>query len=164
MVIWIIGRSGSGKTFFAKKLKSALTISKIIHIDGDEVRKFFFDNELGYSIKDRKKNSLFIMKLCQYLEKKGFIVICSLQSIFTEHQKLNKKKFNKYYQIYIKVYFEKLKQRNNKNVYSNKKNVVGKDIKFPIPYKSNYIFENKFNNTYKPHISKIVKRLSKLFK
>ena len=161
MVIWVIGRSGCGKTFFAKKLKKNINSDKLIHIDGDEIRKYFFDNRLGFSIKDRKNNSLFIIKLCRFLERKGYNVICSVQSIFPEHQKSNRKKFKKYYQIFIKVDPAKLKKRNNKKVYSNKKNVVGRDIKFPKPFKSNYTFENKFNNLYKLHIKNIIKDLSK---
>ena len=164
MVIWIIGKSGSGKTFFAKKLKKKISNDKIIHVDGDEIRKFFFDNQLGFSIKDRKNNSLFIIKLCNFLEKKGYVVLCSVQSIFPEHQKLNRKKFKTYFQVYIKVDLTKLKKRNNKKVYSNKKDVVGKDIEFPTPYKSNYTFENKFNNTYKLHIREIAKKLSRSLK
>ena len=52
MVIWVIGRSGSGKTFFAKKLKNLIKSHKIIHVDGDEVRKCFYNNKLGFSLKD----------------------------------------------------------------------------------------------------------------
>lgn len=168
MVIWIIGKSGSGKTFFTKKLKKKILNDKlihvdgVIHVDGDEIRKYFFDNQLGFSIKDRKNNSLFIIKLCNFLEKKGYLVLCSIQSIFPEHQKLNRKKFKKYYQVYIKADLTKLKKRNNKKVYSNRKNVVGKDIKFPEPHKSNYIFENNFKDSYKLHIKNIIKNLSKI--
>ena len=38
MVIWIIGKSGSGKTFFAKKIYSLLNKrNNCFLIDGDEV-------------------------------------------------------------------------------------------------------------------------------
>ena len=41
MVVWIIGLSGSGKTFFAKKIfENYKNKKKIITIDGDEVRKY----------------------------------------------------------------------------------------------------------------------------
>ena len=53
MVIWIIGKSGSGKSFLAKKLQKKIKNS--ILVDGDEVRKFFTYN-LGYSKKDRENN------------------------------------------------------------------------------------------------------------
>jgi len=159
MVIWIIGRSGSGKTFFAKNLKKLLKSYKTIHVDGDEVRRYFYNNKLGFSIKDREKNSLFIINLCKFLEKKSFVVICSVQSIFTNHQKLKRKKFNSYYQIFIDVNFDRLKKRNNKKIYSKKHNVVGRDIEFPTPYKSHYVFKNNFDNSYKEHLNTIYKLL-----
>ena len=92
MVVWLIGLSGSGKSFFAKKFVSELKKKKkkVIWIDGDNVRKFItFD--LGYSLNDRKKNSFLISNLCNFLEKKNYIVICSILSIFKEHQKRNRK-------------------------------------------------------------------------
>ena len=53
MVIWIIGLSGSGKTYLAKKVFSKIRGKKII-VDGDTVRKFITYN-LKYSKKDREK-------------------------------------------------------------------------------------------------------------
>ena len=58
MVIWIIGLSGSGKSFYAKQIKKK--ISNSIIVDGDEVRKYI-TTKLGYSSKDRKENSLMII-------------------------------------------------------------------------------------------------------
>ena len=55
MVVWIIGKSGSGKTFLSKKLFSKIKNKKKILIDGDDVRKYINYN-LKYSKKDRKKN------------------------------------------------------------------------------------------------------------
>ena len=69
MVIWIIGQSGCGKTYLAKKLCSQLKKrgKKIFFLDGDEFRKKF-SNDLKYTKADRKKNSLRIQKFCKYLE------------------------------------------------------------------------------------------------
>ena len=41
-------------------------------------------------------------------------------------------------------------------IYSLKKNVVGKDIKFPKPYKNNLTIINKFDQAYKKNIKKII--------
>ncbi len=153
MVIWIIGLSGSGKSFYAKEIKKK--ISNSIIVDGDEVRKHI-TTKLGYSSKDRKENSLMIMKLCSFLEGSGFNVICPILSIFPQHQKKNRKIFKKYYQIYIEANKEDIVSRNKKKVYSLKKNVVGKDIKFPKPYKSNLTIKNKFDQAYKKNIKKII--------
>ena len=146
MVIWIIGKSGSGKTFWAKKLiKRYKDRYQTFHVDGDEFRKYI-TNDIGYSIKERSKNSLLIQKFCKYLEFKGYFVVCSILSIFPKHQKLNRKIFSKYIQIEIECETGKILKRNNKCIYSIKKNVVGKDIKYPKPYKSNLKIFNDFTN------------------
>ena len=65
MVVWIIGLSGSGKSFLAKSLCQKFKNKKIIWIDGDDVRKYI-SYDLGYTIKDRKKNSLLISNICKF--------------------------------------------------------------------------------------------------
>ena len=42
MVIWLIGLSGSGKSFYADKIYKELQKKnkKVIIIDGDEIRKY----------------------------------------------------------------------------------------------------------------------------
>ena len=52
MVIWIIGMSGSGKSFLARKLHKRINNSIIV--DGDEIRKKF-TYDLGYSKKKIEK-------------------------------------------------------------------------------------------------------------
>ena len=44
MIIWIHGKSNSGKTILAKQiLKEVKNYNKtFVHIDGDEIRKIFF--------------------------------------------------------------------------------------------------------------------------
>ena len=161
MVVWVIGISGSGKSFFAKKILNKIK-GKKIHVDGDEVRKYL-TYKLGYIKSDRKKNALLISDLCNLLEKKGFIVVCSILSIFKEHQKRNRKIFNKYMQIYLKANIKKVIEKNNKNIYS-KKDVVGKQIKFPTHHKSDITIINNFDHSYKKNIKLIVKRLNEKLK
>jgi len=141
MVIWIIGLSGSGKTYLSKKIFKNLKGKKIL-VDGDTVRKYITYN-LKYTKADREKNSLLISNLCKFLESQNFTVVCSILSIFRKHQKINRKKFKNYFQIYLKTKLEKVKKRNNKKIYSHS-NVVGKKIKFPFPYKNDMIIQNNF--------------------
>ena len=156
MVIWIIGKSGSGKSYLSnylyKNLKKNYKI--VIWIDGDKFRKNF-SNDLEYSLRDRKKNSIRIQKHCKKYDKMNYIVICSILSIFKDHQKKNRKIFSEYYQVYVEAKTNVLKKRNNKKVYSNSKNVVGRDIIFPKPYRSNLIIKNKFNNNFLKNSKKI---------
>lgn len=155
MVIWLIGLSGSGKSFYAETLSKKIKNS--IVVDGDDVRKFITP-DLGYSLTDRKKNSKIISDLCNFLEKKGFIVICPILSIFKEHQKKNRRKFQNYFQIYIKSDFLELKKRNSKLIYNKKKNVVGYDIKFPEPYKNDIVIYNNYEK------SRTLENIKKIFK
>lgn len=164
MVIWIIGLSGSGKTYTSILLNNFLKKkNKTIIIDGDEFRKYI-SYDLKYTLKDRKENSQRIQNLSKYLESKGFLVIVSILSIFREHQIKNRKLFNDYYQIYINTDLNKLKRRNNKNIYSETKNVVGKDIKFVKPIRSDYIFKNNFDKGLKNEIKEIVKIINEKIK
>ena len=157
MVIWIIGKSGSGKSFYGKELIKLIKNKKKFFIDGDEIRESFFNNNLGFDIKSRRINAEFIVKLCGFLERKDFIVVCSILSIFPKIQKKNINYFKKYIQIYLKSKTSILKKKNNKKIYSIKKDVVGSDIKFPRPYKSHLILNNKFDKNFKLHMKKILK-------
>lgn len=165
MVIWIIGKSGSGKTFLSKRLykKFREKNKKVVWIDGDKFRKKF-SKDLKYSLNDRKKNSKRIQKFCKELEKKNEIVICSVLSIFKQHQKENKKIYKKYFQIYIKAKQKILEKRNNKNVYKLNKNVVGKDISFPTPYRSNITLNNNFNKSFLKNLDIIKNKIYKNLK
>lgn len=156
MVIWIIGLSGSGKTYLAKNIFKNINGKKIV-IDGDMIRKYI-TYDLKYTIKDRKKNSQFISDLCKFLEVQGFVVICSILSIFTEHQKINRKKFKNYFQIFINSKISNLKKRNIRKIY-NKKNVVGQNIKFPKPYKSDLVIKNNFIPYSQKYIDQIIKKI-----
>ena len=159
MVVWIIGKSGSGKSFFAKKIAKILNKKKnVFWLDGDEFRKYI-SYDIGYSIKDRKINSKRIQNFCKFLETKNYFVICSILSVFPDHQKENKKIFKQYKQIYLKVENKILKERNNKKIYSKKKNIVGVDIDFNKPYKSNLTIENDFRNANQK-INTILKTLN----
>ncbi len=159
MVIWIIGKSGSGKSFIAKELFKKIKTNRKIIVDGDEVRKYF-TNKLGYTQKDRKKNSIFIQKICKFLEDKNIIVICSILSIFRSHQKRNRKLYKKYIQVLVEADTSTLLKRNNKGIYAKKKNVVGKDIDFPKPYKSHYLIKNFFSKKIVKELAPIAKRLN----
>ena len=122
MVIWITGMSGSGKTFYAKKICSYLKkkYNNIFFMDGDEIRKYI-NYKLKYSVSDRRKNSKFIQDLCKYLEKKNLLVVGAILSIFPSHQKKNRSLFKKYLQISIEVEKDELIKRNNKFIYKKKK-------------------------------------------
>ena len=92
MIIWIHGKSNSGKTILAKQiLKEVKNYNKtFVHIDGDEIRKIFSNND--YSLEGRLKNAKFIQNLVFLLNKNKVNVIVSTLSIFKKILILNRKK------------------------------------------------------------------------
>ena len=129
MIIWITGISGVGKTTLAKVLYKKLKKknSKIVHIDGDRFRKLF-NNDLGYTLKHRNINAERLINFVSFLNNQKINIIISANLTSQKYRVLNKKKFKKYIEVNITSDLKNLKKRNKKNIYSNKKNVVGIDI------------------------------------
>ncbi len=147
MVIWLAGLSGSGKSTFATYIAHELKKKykgKVLKIDGDEIR-YLFKNDLGHSLKDRIKNAERLSKLVYFLQKNtDLIIVVSVLSISQKWLNWNKKKIKDYFQILIDVPFKILSERNSKGVYSNKKHVVGADIKYRKPKKNDMVVKNNF--------------------
>ena len=150
MVIWILGLSGAGKSFLSTKLKKELNndYGEFIILDGDVIRKVF-DNDLGFSIKDRNINASRISKLAHFLSQNKVNVIVPVLSLFPDWLEWNRKNIKEYYEIYIDVPISILKERNNKNVYFKdgtvNKSVVGVDIEFIQPKNSDLKIVNSFD-------------------
>ena len=161
MVIWILGLSGSGKTTLGKILCKKLRKKRIIHVDGDAIRKIY-DDKLGHSVKDRLKNAERASKLVRYLSDQNTIVIASILSNFPKWLKWNRKNFKNYYEIYLKTNMDILKKR-KKKLYSKKiKNVVGLDIKFNPPKKPDLIINDCKNlKQLDNYAKKIIKKNQK---
>jgi len=148
MVIWLIGMSGAGKTVIGKDLYNKLKkeYSNLVFLDGDDFRTIF-GNDVGYTIEDRKKNADRFYRMCKYLDKNGINVIVSILSIFPELRELNRKNYSAYFEVYIEVAFDVLIRRDSKGLYNKAlkgeiKNVVGVDIKFPVPEFPDLIINN----------------------
>ena len=168
MIFWFTGLSGCGKTTFSEYLKKRVNKNfrkKIIHIDGDSFRSVF--NDLGYSTKDRIKNSERVCKLVNFLNKSGrFLIIVSMVSISSKWLKWIRKKNNDYYQFFIDVPVDILKKRNTRNIYK-KKNIVGVHIKYEKPKKNYFVFYNDFKKSFlKKSIEEILndKKIKMAFK
>lgn len=85
MVIWLIGLSGSGKTFFGEALYMEVRKKhpNTVFLDGDMIREVM-GGDLGYSMEDRKKNADRICRIGLMLEKQDIHVICAILSLFPE--------------------------------------------------------------------------------
>ena len=128
------------------KIQSIIQATSIINnIDGDMVRKYIsFD--LGYNIKDRKKqlNRLYgVSKIC--LKNKYFPIVSSV--LMTKHyQKILKKEKILLVKVERESRFQNIKLK-------KKKNVVGLDIKY-----------EKFHSKYFINNKSLKKNILKLFK
>ena len=168
MIIFIIGKSGSGKTTISNELKKHLIqqYNKIfIQIDGDDVRKIY-DDKLGYSINDRRKNADRIKNLCKFFDKQNINVIVSVLSIFQDLLNWNRNNYNEYLEVYLKVNQSILEhKRDFKGIYKKKKNVIGKDIPFPEPLIPDIIINNNEDlSNFSPLINDIIDKIKKKYK
>ena len=124
MVIWILGKSGVGKTFYAKKVFNYFKKKgkDIFLIDGDEFRKYI-SIDLGYSKKDRRVNGLRVRNFCSYLTKNDYIALVAMQSVFPTMQRANKKIFKRYIQINIRPMNEEIAYRKS-NIFKKRKKKI----------------------------------------
>tara|TARA_B110000444_G_C18841980_1_gene599510 strand:+ start:1264 stop:1773 length:510 start_codon:yes stop_codon:yes gene_type:complete len=169
MIIWIMGLSGSGKSTLANEVIKEVRKyqSNTLLIDGDEFRNIF-NNDLGYTVDDRKKNASRISNFCKFCESQNISVVCAILSIFPEIRDLNKKNLLNYYEVFIDSPMEDLKQRDGKKLYENFsknkiKNVVGLDINFHKPYDADLVIENNRSlENLLSHVQLISKKIIKV--
>ncbi len=143
-IIWITGISGTGKTTLAKYFLKYL--KNFIWIDGDKFRKIF-NNDLGYTLKDRNKNAERLINFSKFLSDQNYSVIISANLTSVKYKKIIKKKFKNIIHINIDADLDVLKKRDIKSIYKRAKNVVGKDIK--IKKQNKYNDFNLINNSSK---------------
>lgn len=139
MVIWLLGISGSGKSTLGRALKNHFDNKNINSyiIDGDIIRNFY-ENDLGYSKKDREANIKRILLSAYILEQNNIVpIVCNI-SPFEYLRDFARKKFHNYIEIYLKRDINNIK---NKKIVYEDENVVGVDIEFEEPQKSNLIID-----------------------
>ena len=148
MVIWITGISGAGKTtlgsYFFKNLKKKKFNS--IFLDGDETRKIFFGHG-KYSLNDRDLHAIKLTNLVKYLSDQNINIIISANITSQKYRNWCKKNIKNYFEVFIDVPMDILKERDVKKLYINAlkgkiKNVVGVDIPFIKPNSPNLIVDN----------------------
>lgn len=101
MIYWLTGKSGAGKTVYAKRLKRQLEGlgAKVLHLDGDDVRDLAFNDD--YSDEAREKHIMSVARFAAIAERQGFIVVISLLSPRKEWRMKARKLFEKSMLIYM---------------------------------------------------------------
>ena len=101
MIYWITGRSSSGKTVYAKRLKRQFDElgAKVLLLDGDDVRDTFSNQE--YTDEARLKHIMRIAGFASIAESQGFIVIIAVISPKKEWRMKARKLFDKSMLIYM---------------------------------------------------------------
>ncbi len=147
MVIWIMGLSASGKTTLGLEMYNMVKNSGTwAFLDGDTVRTISGEH-LGHTAEDRTKNAYRISRLCKALEMQDINIIACALYVLPEVRRYNKQTFDAYKEIFIDVPFEKLVQRDNKELYRSAlekriSDVVGVDIAYEKPKHVDYVFLN----------------------
>jgi len=99
MIYWFTGQPASGKTTIAKHLKSYLSnTERVIHIDGDDLRKIF--NNKDYSETGRRRNIERAQDIARFMSEKGYSVVVSLVSPYKDMRD-SFKKDNNVIEIYV---------------------------------------------------------------
>ena len=168
MVIWFLGKSASGKTFFGEKLYNALRINypNIIFLDGDLLRNTI-SKDLGHSKEDRYISEERRSRLSKILSDQGIHIIMSGISNEPKIREWNKKNIKDYLEIYLKADKKTLYSRDPKGIYKNYFNgemtdVVGEDIVFKEPVAPWMTIDNDSDNNSKGIIDSIVLKFKKM--
>lgn len=158
MVVWITGLSSSGKTTIAKEVFEILKqkFDNTILLDGDIIREAL-NSSYGYTYQERLKGAWQVSGLCKMLDKQGINVVCSTMSLFSEIHKSNKQDIREYFEIFLDVPMDVLKQRDTKGLYNGKiKDVVGIDVDYDKPTSPKLTLDNSKIEFLKPNIQKII--------
>jgi adenylylsulfate kinase len=158
-LIWITGLSGAGKTTLAievcKQIKKRCLNTVIF--DGDAFREIS-GNDLGHNLEDRIKNAHRIVRMCKYLCDQGLNVVCATMSLYSEIHNFIYNNFECPLVVYLDVPMEELKKRNQKNLYSQGKDLSGIDLPFDKPVHEKYVL-NINNSNISDTVNKIIRRL-----
>ena len=150
MVIWIIGLSGAGKTTIGREVARQwrLIPANCVLLDGDEVRKIFGHDQAdtAYSVNGRRKNAERMTALCSLLDSQGINVVCCILSLFSEMRAENRRRFSRYFEVFLDAPLSALKARDPKGLYAAAESgaahdVVGIDIPFERPSTSDMVID-----------------------
>lgn len=133
--------------------------SKIVLLDGDELRKIISHFSIKFSNDDRIKVSMFYSKLCKYLSDQNMVVICCTISMNRQCQNWNRQNIKNYYEVFIDSSKKtRLKRDLHKQIYKGS-NVVDNDIAAEFPEKPDLKLINEENTMLSNLVDEIYNNL-----
>lgn len=142
IVLWLTGLSGSGKSTIAQYLEQELYNSGYLTkvLDGDNIRSGI-NNNLGFSIEDRKENIRRIAEVAKLFLDTGIITICSFISPTAEIRNFAKSIIgpDSFFEIFINTPLSVCEERDIKGLYKKArageiKNFTGIDSPYEKPH------------------------------
>ncbi len=139
MVIWVTGISDSGKTTLCQAMRDILKpdMNELVVLDGDAVRAAF-GQDLGHREEDRVIQIRRLQNIAKLLSEQGQVVIVAALYANPELLAWNRENIAEYFEVYLDVPLEIVRQRDSKGLYAKvdsgqMKNVVGIDIPWQAP-------------------------------
>lgn len=161
-VYFFTGLAGAGKTtlgtLFYRRLRERK--DNVVLVDGDQLRRLSIFTVSGYTTEERRHGAYFNFELAQMLANQGIdVVLCSI-SMYDDVRAWARELIEHYWEIYIKVKWETLYQRDQKGLYtSGTKNVVGVDLLCEEPKNPDFVIENDGQDTPEAIVSRLEKAL-----
>lgn len=150
-LLYLIGRSGSGKTTIAEALEKELKEKggqRIQVIDGDVIRGQFGDI-FGYSYEERMKCNQAVRVVVQYLLDNDISVILAQVAAHKEMREKVRGQFREQYiEIYIKCSYEECARRDVKGYYKKQcdgemSHLNGANDVFDVPDNSDLVIDTE---------------------
>ena len=162
-MMYLIGRSGSGKTTIANALEKRLQqdgMQSLQVIDGDIIREQF-GGIFGYTREERLRCNQAVRVVVKYLLDNNISVILAQVAPYEEIRRLVKTQFEKeYIEVYIKCSYEECAKRDVKAYYQKQKNeqmknLNGADDVYEAPVNSDIVIDTE-NETVCEAVDKIM--------
>lgn len=150
-VMYMVGRSGSGKTTIAKALVKKMkqgSGKRFQLIDGDVIRRQFGDI-FGYTREERMKCNRAVRVVVQYLIDNDIPVVLAQVAPYEEMRELVRQQFDdKYLEVYIKCSYEECVRRDVKGYYRKQKqgqmeHLSGADDVYEEPRNSDIVIDTE---------------------
>lgn len=161
-MMYMVGRSGSGKTTIANALEEELRkkgIQQLQVIDGDVIRQQF-GGIFGYTYEERMRCNQAVRVVVGYLLKNDISVILSQVAAYEKMRQKVREAFSKeYIEVYVKCSYEECARRDVKGYYKKQQsgemeNLNGANDTYEIPQNSDIIID-----TEKETVSEAIQRI-----